>query len=566
MVNKINEKVLTWLLLAGSVFVSCFVWVGHATDPVNAPKLFVIGTFSFGLLSLIVNFGIRILWYSHRVMTVLVIGFFLACINSIISSRAPWQQTIYGVYGRNSGFLLYFSAAMFLLGSLLLSHKESHGKLLNGLLIAGGVNIVYCLWVLSFGDPVPWNNTYKNILGLFGNPDFISAFLGIFISAATAKLLAQSSTLIMKVLLGSGVTLAAFEIYKSHSIQGIFVTLGGLALVIFFYLRGKFKSNIVPNFYAFIALAGGALAVLGMFQHGPLNFIYKKSVSLRGSYWKAGLKMGQDHPFSGVGLDTYGDWYRSARPPVALIDTPGPTVHSNVAHNVVIDLFASGGFPLLGFYLAIITVTLISIVRIAKRSRTYDPIFVGLMSAWFGYQAQSVISINQIGLAVWGWLLSGSLIGYEHITKKSDLFEAPVEKTRISPKSRVKNDVFSPQLIAGLGMVMGSLISIPPMSADIKWFNSLQTKDLATFEIALQSSYLNPLNSSRLANASMTLLQSNFPDQAKKYALRGIKFNPDSFESYFVLYGLPNATVEEKQMALGNMKRLDPNNPDVLHY
>jgi hypothetical protein len=51
--------------------------------------------------------------------------------------------------------------------------------------------------------------------------------------------------------------------------------------------------------------------------------------------------------------------------------------------------------------------------------------------------------------------------------------------------------------------------------------------------------------------------------QAHDIALRAIKFNPDSFDSWKILYLLPNSTQAEKDLALKNMKRLDPHNPDV---
>jgi hypothetical protein len=33
------------------------------------------------------------------------------------------------------------------------------------------------------------------------------------------------------------------------------------------------------------------------------------------------------------------------------------------------------------------------------------------MAAWVGFQAQSLISIDNIGISVWGWLLGGSIVG-----------------------------------------------------------------------------------------------------------------------------------------------------------
>jgi hypothetical protein len=52
--------------------------------------------------------------------------------------------------------------------------------------------------------------------------------------------------------------------------------------------------------------------------------------------------------------------------------------------------------------------------------------------------------------------------------------------------------------------------------------------------------------------------------QAREYALIATKYNPDSFDSWSALHSVQNSTVEEKALALENMKRLDPRNPDVL--
>lgn len=62
----------------------------------------------------------------------------------------------------------------------------------------------------------------------------------------------------------------------------------------------------------------------------------------------------------------------------------------------------------------------------------------------------------------------------------------------------------------------------------------------------------------------ITLENSKLGDLAHQYALEGVKFNPDYFDAWRVLYGTSKATQEEKDEALKNMKRLDPKNPDVL--
>jgi hypothetical protein len=54
------------------------------------------------------------------------------------------------------------------------------------------------------------------------------------------------------------------------------------------------------------------------------------------------------------------------------------------------------------------------------------------------------------------------------------------------------------------------------------------------------------------------------PDLAYKYAKEAVAFSPDYFDAWRVLYSLSKATDADKELALSNMKRLDPRNPDVL--
>jgi hypothetical protein len=162
-------------------------------------------------------------------------------------------------------------------------------------------------------------------------------------------------------------------------------------------------------------------------------------------------------------------------------------------------------------------------------------------------------------------VLSGLLISYEKISRDNLAIESPTsESKRVNKKSKSSGQFVSPQLIAGIGVVIGSILAVPPMASDSKWFYASQARDLETFKESLVSGYLNPLNSPRIANASLILQNSNLPAEAREYALAGIQFNPDYFESYYVLYMLPNSTEQEKEMAMANMKRIDPNNPDLL--
>jgi O-antigen ligase len=560
--NEVEEKLSTYLSF-GTFFVTVFLLANTNTDPVNVTKLFALGGVSVAVLGISVTFGRKILLSRFKSILMAIAVFDLTMIFASVSSSAPFSQNYFGAFGRNNGLLTYALLSAITISSLLISRVESFETVLYGLFAAGLLNIVYCGWVLAFGDFIPWNNPYGNILGLFGNPDFISAFLGMFIAGSLAFIATAKTGFVYRIILAATSVLALYEIIRSHAIQGLVVTAGGFAIVGFYFVRSRFKPQLIAYGYAAIVGVFGLVAVFGTLQKGPLSFVYKRSVSLRGSYWHTGIEMGNSHPLTGVGLDTYGDWYRRARPPVALIDTPGINTLSNVAHNVVIDFFASGGFPLLLSYLAILAFGIIAIIRVTARKREYDRVFVGLTAVWLCYEVQSFISINQIGLAIWGWLFTGLLVGYERSTRNEVQSADSSKGQPARGRGKVQANVVSPQLVAGIGMVVGLLIALPPLSADSKWYNATRSHDAAKVEAALVPSYFNPADSYRYAQAVNLFQSSNLPDLAHKYAVIAIKFNPDYFDAWKLFYLLPNATAEEKAAALSNMKRLDPKNPDV---
>jgi len=274
--------------------------------------------------------------------------------------------------------------------------------------------------------------------------------------------------------------------------------------------------------------------------------------------------MGMNNPLTGVGMDSYGDWYRRARSENAATVMPGPNTITNAAHNVVIDFFAYGGFPLLIAYLGMLLLAGIAALKVIRRMQGYDAVFVAMFGAWACYQVQSIISINQVGLALWGWILTGALVAYEKAIR-AQITEPQMSSKKASAAIRKQSaSVISPQLVAGLGAVVGLLIAVPPLSADSKWRSALDSKDANKVMAALEPGYLNPSNSQRYAQAVQLFASSNLMDQAREIALTATEYNPDYFDSWKILYFLSNSTEEEKALALENMKRLDPRNPDVL--
>ena len=563
MLNLTAEKSLARLLMFGGALISILVWT-TVTDPVNVTKLLALGGVAGAAIAITASFGAKDLWRNYKLPISLLALFLLTVLNSVFQSEAPSSQLLYGAYGRNTGLVTYISLIFLFISAMSLSQTSSLLKISYGILIAGAVNVAYSLWVILFGDFIGWSNPYGNILGTFGNPNFIGAYLGIFASVLFAYIIKPNLKLMYRVALTFVLLITFIEIKSSNAIQGIVVAGGGISLVGLFFIRSKFRSNVIPAIYSAAVFVVGTFAVMGALQKGPLtSLIYKNSVSLRGEYWQAGWNMGNKFPFSGVGMDTYGDWYRQSRDDQALIN-PGPNTITNAAHNVILDQFAYGGWPMLLTYLAIFPLIILAIFRVALRSRKFDFTFIALAVAWICYQVQSVISINQIGLAIWGWILGGSLIAYEKVTRPS---QGPETKKTTPSGRRVNNKEnlgLSPLMTGTLGAVVGLLIAVPPFSSDSAWNSALKSGDLNKIEKALQTSYLSPQNSNRYVGVFQLLEANKLFDLSYKYAKIATEFNPNSFEAWQMLYYSQKATPAEKALAKNNLIKMDPLNPNIF--
>jgi O-antigen ligase len=576
MLGRNAESSLSKLFLIGLPVATVLVFM-NITDPINSPKLLITGALAGGVCGIAIVFGIKQLWLEAKLLMISGVVFVLTMLNGVIQSSSPLLQNLYGVQARNTGFFAYIFLLLIALSAALLREKKSFKYLSVAMLFASVINIAYGAWIIIFGDFFSWSNTENAVIGFFGNTNFMSAFLGMFIAGASAWSLSGSLATWQRISLLFLSGLAFYEIIQTNAIQGRVLTVAGLFVVGFYFLRSKVQRRVPVYLYSIVGAVLGFIALLGALQRGPLTeYIYKVSVSLRGQYWQAGIGMGNANPFSGVGMDAYGDNYRKFRSLEAATNTPGPDTTTNAAHNVIIDFFASGGWPLMLSYLATLIIAAVALVRVTLRDREYKPEFVAIASVWICYQLQSIISINQIGLAIWGWVLTGALVGYERATR-----EKPKDSSGSTENSRTVNAAsprkdkrknkgneieqgFTPGLVRAIGVAVGALLALPPLTSDLNWRTSLNNFNPQTIEEETKVTYFNPTNSYQLVSSGILLESNKYYDLSYKFAKRAVQFNPDDFKSWQLLLSVTNASVEDKVQATINMKRLDPLNPKLI--
>jgi hypothetical protein len=555
MLKNDAELAVGKLLYLGVPAVTLLVTGFANYDPVNVPKMFLLSGIGFGCLFLLLKSGWENIFTRNKPVFILWILFTLGGLISLAKSQAPLVQNFYGTFGRNTGFLTYFSLSLLMLAAANISKSIIFDKLVMGLIFSGVINVILCLLELMGINLFGFNNIYHHILGTFGNPNFISSFLGIFISSYLVLIFKKNISVYYRISALVLLPLAFYEIVTSKSIQGIFVTGIGIGIAGFFLVKEFLKKTYFQIIYLTLTASVGLTAVLGALQIGPLaKLIYKVSITLRGEYWKAGLTMGSSDLLGGVGFDTYGDWYRRARSASAMI-LPGPTTVSNSAHNVNIEIFASGGLTLLIPYVALIIYTAYLSVRTIISIKSYNATYFIIFTAWICYQSQAIISINQIGVAIWGWVLTGALIGYSRFLLASDQ-SVVLNQSRSSKSGTVSRDA-SVTLFSSLGVAVGLAIAFPAYYADVEWRSALKSSSV---EKAQAAAVRWPLDSYRLANAALVFEQNKFPQQAYEMAKLGIEHNPYYFDAWKVMTTLTLSTPAEKELAVSKMHELDPRN------
>ena len=533
-----------------AVFTTLVVSPWFSLDPINLPKLVALA--GFGLMAFFAV--LPSLFGSVPRVNLALAGLFVSWLVIVFATDdSPRWQQFFGTFGRNTGFVAYLSLALVFLAASATMDKRGARRLALGLMFVGLVNAGYGLVQFFGADPIDWSNPYNRILGTLGNPNFASSLLGMSAVVAIAWAWGGGVSLGLR-LVGFGFAiLALFLAYESDSIQGVAIAFVGVFILGYQVVAKVMKLIWARIPYLVVGFVGFALAIMGALQKGPLaSLVYQESVTFRGDYWRAGISMTKESPIFGVGLDSYGDYYREFRA-IEAVTRRGPDVITNSAHNVLLDISSTGGLPLLLIYLCIIAVAMRSAYRLLSRSHGFDWVATALVAAWAAYLAQSAISINQLGLAVWGWVLPGAIIGLDLNRDEADV--------AVKKNKKVKVDLPAKNYLSGVaGGVLGLLISIWPFVYDASFKSALSSGDQ---ERVVNAAIGFPSNNYHMDYAAQAFNENNLPDRANFLFEQATVNNPRDFFAWQGIANSNSVNPEEKKAIFEKMRALDPLNPSI---
>jgi len=379
-------------------------------DPFNSPKFWVLCISGSWLLGyLIINIKKIISSKQNRIFLILVSFFILSLFTSAIFTDVKFNAFL-GETQRRLGFITYFFFAIYMVVTSIISKLEVISKVYYINFLLGTLLGIYGFIQIIGKDPIKWNLMVNRVIGTLGNPNFASATMALIACICTSAIFISSFSKLFRLLNMLLTVTLVFEINTSDSIQGLVAYAAGIGIlfIVLLYKKNKYLGHSSLFAFAFT----GVVAILGMLQVGPLKaLLYKSSVTVRGYYWNAGIQMLKQNPITGVGVDRYGAFFKEYRKPEYSLNY-GFDITSTNAHNTFIQFFATAGiivgicYLLLNLYIIFCGVKLINEISADSKLKV-----TGLFAAWIVFFSQSIISIDNPGTTIWGWVLGGAIIG-----------------------------------------------------------------------------------------------------------------------------------------------------------
>ncbi|MDP1720453.1 MAG: O-antigen ligase family protein [Candidatus Nanopelagicaceae bacterium] len=505
------------LLLITGVLVTFAFWF-PLEDPINLPKMFVLMAFTAWIsATTFVSF-----WYQRSKSLALgewalgafALGILLAAVLTDVRFTA-----FFGASHRNNGALSYLALAALAFSAMNTFDIKSIHQVRYTLFFVGALLTAYGLLQTTGHDPFNWNNLYNSVFGTVGNPDFLSGLVGV-LAIASAWLLLIETQLWLRI---SGVVLLLLELFiikRSGSVQGLLAFAIGAAILLLLKIWQIHKRAGMISLA--VALLGGLLVFLGLLNKGPIAaIVYRASFQSRKDYWDAAMEMFKAHPLTGVGLERFAENYLQFAPQIQVVQGQS----TDNAHNVILQLLATGGLLVILPYLFLLAVIFWTALRAIKSSSGREQIEItALFSIWFALSLISFISIDNLGVTIWYWLLGGAL--YAITRPRGSETVLPMREKKSKGKSARQSTQDNSAYVAPIASLLLTIVALTLMVPIIRTSGAIyrlsgNSDGLAKEQyVARLNEVANsfPKNSQTLTLLADLSLRVSVPEQALKFA------------------------------------------------
>jgi len=531
--NTLSSRIVLLLILLAPIFIT--PWWNF--DPINLPRLLLLTSLALPLSFLgVVNLNKKFFKSQtkfERFVISLSAIFLLSALFSYFLSGSNLILQLYGTQGRNSGLIAYCSIVLLLFGIYMSNPKIKDIHLLTVVSIAGTTNLIYGLFQSFEIDFINWQNPYGPVVGMTGNPNFMSSFLGLYGIFLVSLILWRKTDSVFG-LLGYLLlfSISIFVLLKTGSVQGFFVLGIGVSTLILLRMR---LTLLRVSILVFFFLAILSVTLMGVGGRGPLSTVlFQNTLQVRVFFWEAAWNLIKQRPLIGYGWDTFGDWYKTAR---SLESTQlyGTGLVTNSAHNLFLDVGVSGGLICMFTLLIICILVTVRCLHFKWKVINTDWQFSLHFAMWVGFLSQTLISVNSILISIWGFTFGAmALVASNKLPGSQEFIERNANKGRLLP---VKLGVF-------FFLTLGLFITTPSLMSDHRFRVALGE---SRGDMILETVNQYPTNDFRLVVAANIFYRNNLNEYAKSLVRKALILNPRNLDALGLLLKDPTISTSEKE-------------------
>jgi O-antigen ligase len=487
----------------------------------------------------------------------LVLIFFMTV--ALFTNSAPWADQFWGTWGRSTGFLTYIAFVVCMLTAASLASKTEMPVIRKVFERVSYFISGYALLQAGELDPIQWSQ--KAMVATLGNINFMSSFLGLASISFSTRLLLERISATAKLHFVFLTILNLYLIWLSGSIQGLAIFASGTSMVVAMYIRDRWNAKLTIC-WLFLVAPLGMTIFLGTAGLGPFSLLRQETVIFRRDYWLAGLRMTLDNWLNGVGIDSYGDFYQQYRDRAAVVRT-GPQRVTNTAHNIFLDVSSGAGLIAGIAFVAIFVATVALIYKMIKTGN-FQSTDVAATGIFIGFVVFSLISINQIGVGLWGFIFMGYLQGSVARLKDEKVGR---EEGRLGRSAAEKSKEPSLNLISGVVTLIigiaGFCLGLAPVVTDAQMLSAVKGKDFGNMEEVASKVTAVQAHKERYLDL---LLQEGRDAEAFEFAKKTLKSNPRSEIALRIIGSEASAPKSLRIASLQKLIERDPNNSEFARY
>jgi O-antigen ligase len=525
-----NSNQINFILVVGLYLTTLGVW------PLSNDSFIMIKS----LCAIAVAFFLTVYFFSNlsrifkdaKIATSILISLLLIFSFNLFTTSGNIDEKIFGSFARNNGFLFYVSLCIVFFSAYIFGSKTLIVKIINSLNV-----ITICLIIINFIQIFKINISFLNpnnsVIGLFGNSNYISAYLGIVSSIFIYQAFKVNNILKLRIFNFLILICIVYQIFASNSIQGFLYLVISIFLYVFIKIRQRIK--FLADIMLTLTVFATTVVLFRVFGSSFSNLLSNDlSTKERLSCARGTWNMFFNQPITGVGFGQIDENYFRYRT-LESQQIFGLNANCDSSHNFFLDIFSQTGLFTLLFSITFLIFFIKKIIDFTYRSLEIDDFQLLVFIISINFIIQCFINVPTVSIQYMGWIILGLFLS---------------KQTFFSKNSGLKNFKKLSILQVLVSTLIIAIITMPTFIKQTRFYLAYQknsTVEMSSIALSRPDNIAFIFAATKISFAANDLKQA---DRLIEYAKIRFSNSPDTF---FLILENPGSSAIEKNRARQNL-------------